>query len=121
MPIVYVVQEPMKKQRGKVVSSMNLTTAEVYGELRCLLEWRDMQTLAIQPTIWKLRKGLSNFTDEDYLLAVGHPMAIGLATAIACTVNRGRIQMLYWDKDNRGYVSVRGDIYRGGTRRWKDA
>ena len=105
-------------QRGKVTSLMDLRPAEAYGELRFLLEWREMQTLAIQPLIWKLRQGLKRFTDDDYLLAIGHPMAIGLATAVACTVNSGRIQMLYWDKDTRIYIVTKGDIYRGAGRKW---
>ena len=86
---VYVIQE---------VKGRNILSAKDFGDLELLLPEGSQVVLSSQPTINKLRRKLKNFCDDDYLLLMGDPVAMGIACAIASDVNRGRIQCLKWDR-----------------------
>ncbi|MBC8183265.1 hypothetical protein H8E88_19340 [candidate division KSB1 bacterium] len=107
---VYIVQEIMRKNRYQELEPVHdLTPASVYGELKILLSNRRMP-LNIQPIIRELRSKLRNFSDEDYLLLVGDPVLIGLATAIAADINIGMINLLKWDRQTKQYIKINTNI-----------
>ncbi len=56
---------------------------------------------------------LIDFNDDDYLLLVGDPAAIGLCCAVAAAIN-GRFTVLKWDRQEMTYYPVSFDI-RGGS------
>jgi hypothetical protein len=97
---VYVVQESMK---------FNLLPAAEYGELQTLLPQGQVM-LATAPTIRALRDKLRTFSDSDYLLAIGDPIAIGLSVAIATGFNGGKIKMLKWDRQEHRYYAIEADL-----------
>ena len=72
--MVYVVQE---------VKNRNILSAEKYGDLELLLPEGSQIVLSAGPTVKRLTHKLRNFNDEDYLLLIGDPSAIGIACAIA--------------------------------------
>ena len=94
---VYVVQEAVGK---------NILSAEKYGELVLLLDSDRQVVLSAAPTIKTLKLKLKNFSDDDYLLLMGDPVAIGIACAIACENNRGKMKCLKWDKREMRYYPV---------------
>ena len=98
---VYVVQE---------IPKFNILSAGKYGELELLLPEGQI-TLSSGPTIKRLRHKLRNFTDDDYLLLIGDPLAIGLAVAIASNVNRGKVKLLKWDRQETQYYPLSVNIY----------
>ena len=102
---VYVVQE---------VPKFNVLPARKYGELELMLPPGQI-TLSAGPTVNRLKHKLRNFTDMDYLLLIGDPLAIGLAVAIASNANRGKARLLKWDRQEKQYyplnVNLYGDIY----------
>jgi len=103
-PVVYVVQEALKKNRdGTVVPRVDLTPAESYGEIQYLLAWSDTKKLPIDQIIWKLRRALANFTSNDYILMIGSPTAMWLSGAIAAENNEGYVKTLEWDNNNNCY------------------
>ena len=104
MSNVYIVQDSPGK---------NFIPAEKFGEAKYLLVGRQ-SSLAV-PVIRKLRRELRNFTDEDYLLLVGDPVAIGVATALAARQNRGRVKVLKWDRQESCYYVVQIDLDGGET------
>jgi len=97
---VYVVQESMK---------FNLLPAAEYGELQTLLPPGQVM-LATAPTIRALREKLRTFSDSDYLLAIGDPIAIGLSVALAAGFNGGKIKMLKWDRQEHRYYAIEADL-----------
>lgn len=98
---VFIVQE---------VYGRNFLPAKEYGELVPMLPY-DMQIyLSTAPAARKLTRFLQNFSDNDYILLVGDPVLIGLATAIACMHNRGKAKLLKWDKRTMGYHPVEVDL-----------
>lgn len=102
---VYVVQE---------VHGINILSANKFGELELLLPAGQI-TLSAGPTVNRLRKGLKDFNDEDYLLLIGDPAAIGIATAVALDMNRGQAKLLKWDRQEKQYFPITVNI-NGGPR-----
>ncbi len=97
---VYVVQDSPK---------FNLLPAAEYGNLQVLLPSGQVM-MATAPTIGALRRQLREFSDDDYLLAIGDPIAIGLATAIAAGFNSGKVKMLKWDRQEHRYYALEADL-----------
>jgi len=52
------------------------------------------------------RRKLKDFSDKDFLLLSGDPVAIALATCIACSYNKGRIKFLRWDRQLEVYFKI---------------
>lgn len=99
--MVYVVQE---------VPGRDILDATKFGELKLMLPQGDV-VLSTEPTIHRLRKALANFTDADYLLLLGDPVAIGMATAIAAEMNQGVVKMLKWDRRRFCYYPIVVDLH----------
>lgn len=102
--MVYVVQD---------VKGKDLSPALRYGDLKLLLEdWPNI-TMSTGPTVRRLRKALKDFSDQDYLLLVGDPIAIGLACAIAADINQGKVKLLKWENREGLYYALEANM-RGG-------
>ena len=93
---VYIVQE---------VSGRNLVPAAKYGELKPLLPAKTNLMLSTGPEVSRLKRKLVDFNDDDYLLLIGDPAAIGLCCAIAASIN-GRFSVLKWDRQEMTYYPV---------------
>ena len=102
---VYVVQE---------VKGRNILSAEKFGTLELLLPEGSQLVLSTGPTVRRLRYRLRNFNDDDYLLLIGDPSAIGIACAGAATNNRGQFKCLKWDKREYKYYPVEVNLNERG-------
>lgn len=90
-PIVYVVQN---------VHGKNLLPAEKFGTLRVLLQGRESQ----QEAVAKLAQGLMDFrAGVDYLLPIGHPIFIGIASHIVLSLTQGTMNVLLWRPEEYKY------------------
>lgn len=101
MPVVYVPQE----QRSK-----NISAALAYGThiVSCLDQ--EYQVYASTPdTVTKIRSAFQSFQPDDYLLLIGDPILIALASAVA-TSHYDVINVLKWDSQTRTYVPVVLDL-----------
>jgi hypothetical protein len=105
MPTVYVVQE---------MPNHNLAPAMKFGEMKILLPAYTQIVFSTAPTIRSLRIKLRNFTDEDFLLLAGDPVAIGLACSVAAFFNNGRYTALKWDRREHMYLPVKIDVTQKG-------
>ena len=106
---VYVIQEIPGTKSGN--PKINIMGAAKYGEFKFLLPELSQMIFSPGPLIFKLRNLLKNFTSEDYLLLTGDPAIIGVAFAIASSLNSGKVNILKWDKIERMYYPVRLDVY----------
>lgn len=97
MAIVYVTQEPVGK---------NITPALEYGSLRVLAPWQVQVQCDPRNIISDMRLELSGARPDDYLLLIGDPVIIGLATALIIEVTGGVIQLLKWDKQEGKYIPI---------------
>ena len=99
---VYVVQE---------VDGRNVLTASKYGALEVVLPSKTNLMLTTAPAVRTVKRVLSNFSDEDYLLLMGDPASIGLCCAVAAAINSGRFKVLKWDRQSRDYYAVSLELY----------
>lgn len=95
---VYVVQEPD--------SSKNILSASDFGALEFILPARENMMFSPVPTITRIKKALKEFNDEDFLLLIGDPAAIGVAVHIALQNNRQKAKLLKWDRREYRYYPV---------------
>lgn len=108
-PIVYVVQEPMYKEKEPPFrwKTVNMSPALDYGKLELLLETgRQTNVLNAAAVTRLLKQKLANYRAVDFILAAGDPVAIGIACSIAAFANRGSYTVLKWDRQEMKYYPV---------------
>ena len=112
---VYVIQEIPGSQAGS--PKINIMGAAVYstsGKFNFLLPEFSQMIFSPGPLIFKLRKGLRNYTSEDYLLLTGDPAIIGVACSIVSDITNGKYNVLKWDKQERKYYPIAINLYEKG-------
>ena len=91
---VYVTQEPP--------AGLSILAAKEYGELKILCT-SQVSMFHTADLVHNLKVQLKTFCDRDYLLPMGDPAVIGVATALAAASNEGYVQFLKWDRLERQY------------------
>jgi|TARA_R110000796_G_scaffold76796_1_gene171651 hypothetical protein len=99
---VFVVQE---------VLGRNLAPAMKFGKLQLLLGAKTNLMLGTTNVVRELKKHLIDFNDDDYLLLMGDPAAIGLVCAVAAQHNGGKFTVLKWDRQEAMYYPVSIDVH----------
>jgi len=97
---VYVLQE----------MGRNVRSAEKFGDLKIVLPDNRQIVLSSGPLTHKLKKELSTFCDDDYLLLMGDPAIIALAGAIVSDINNRKFKVLKWDRDEKRYYDIEIDL-----------
>ena len=110
--IVYVIQEIPGTQSGS--PKINIMGASKYGEFKFLLPEFSQIIFSPGPLIFKLRKALRDFKEEDYLLMTGDPSIIGVACSIVSDITNGKYQLLKWDKQERKYYPIKINLHEKG-------
>jgi hypothetical protein len=82
-----------------------LSPAKKFGDLKVLLPHGSLP-IDIEPMSQNLKESLKDFSDDDYMLAIGNPTAMVLSAIIASQNNDGKLKMLYWDSKIKDYISV---------------
>ena len=95
--IVYLIQEN---------PYISVLSANEYGKIVTLFESGTQIMFSPQPAIRKLKRKLRDFNDNDHLLMMGDPAAMGIACCVASEMNRGKFKILKWDKMQKRYYSV---------------
>jgi len=111
-PIVYVIQEIAGSQAG--APKINIIGASSYGKFKFLLPEFSQMIFSPGPLIFKLRKGLKDFKEGDYLLLTGDPAIIGVACSIVSDITNGKYNLLKWDKQERKYYPIDINLYEKG-------
>ena len=111
-PIVYVIQEIAGTKAGN--PKINIIGASHYGKFKFLLPEFSQMIFSPGPLIHKLRKGLKDFKEDDYLLLTGDPAIIGVACSIASDITNGKYNLLKWDRQERKYYPIKVNLYEKG-------
>ena len=111
-PIVYVIQEIAGTKEGR--PKINILGAAEYGTFKFLLPELSQMIFSPGPLIFKLRKGLKDYTNEDFLLLTGDPAIIGVACSIVSDMTNGKYKLLKWDKQERKYYSININLHEKG-------
>ena len=109
---VHVIQEIAGTKAGN--PKINIMGAAGYGEFKFLLPEFSQMIFSPGPLIYKLRQGLKNFTQRDYLLLTGDPAIIGVACSIVSDITTGKYNLLKWDKQERTYYPIEINLYERG-------
>ena len=112
LPIVYVIQEIPGTRDGK--PKINIMGASKYGEFKFLLPELSQIIFSPGPLIFKLRKSLKDFSEEDYLLLTGDPAIIGVTCSIVSDMTNGKYKLLKWDKQEKQYYPININLYEKG-------
>jgi hypothetical protein len=105
VPKVYVVSE---------TTQHNIASALDYGQIETILPPNAQVAFSVVPTVRRIQRKLEKFTDEDFLLLIGDPSAIGITCAVAAARNNGRFKCLKWDKRERRYIPLEVDLFKKG-------
>ena len=112
---VYVIQEIAGTKAGN--PKINIIGAASYssaGKFHFLLPEFSQMIFSPGPLIYKLRKGLKDFKEDDYLLLTGDPAIIGVACSIVSDITNGKYNLLKWDKQERKYYPIEINLYEKG-------
>ena len=109
---VYVIQEIPGTRAGN--PKINIMGASQYGQFKFLLPELSQMIFSPGPLIFKLRKGLKEFSSKDYLLLTGDPAIIGVACSIVSDITNGKYNVLKWDKQERKYYPIEINLYEKG-------
>ena len=112
LPIVYVIQEIAGTKEGR--PKINIMGAAEYGTFKFLLPELSQMIFSPGPLIFKLRKGLKDYTTEDFLLLTGDPAIIGVACSIVSDITSGKFNLLKWDKQERKYYPIHINLFEKG-------
>ena len=112
-PRVYVIQEipGTKEARPKI----NILGAAQFGTFKFLLPELSQIIFSPGPLIFKLRKGLQDYRQTDYLLLTGDPAIIGVACSIVSDMTNGKYKLLKWDKQERKYYAIEINLHEKGN------
>ena len=110
--IVYVIQEIAGTKIGN--PKINIMGASNYGKFKFLLPEFSQIIFSPGPLIYKLRQGLKEFREKDYLLLTGDPAIIGVACSIVSDITNGKYNLLKWDKQEKSYYPIKINLYEKG-------
>ena len=111
-PVVYVIQEIAGTRDGR--PKINIMGAAQYGVFKFLLPELSQIIFSPGPLIFKLRKGLKDYRQKDFLLLTGDPAIIGVACSIVSDITNGKYQLLKWDKQERKYYPIQINLHEKG-------
>ena len=111
--VVYVIQEIAGTREGR--PKINILGAAQYGTFKFLLPELSQIIFSPGPLIFKLRKGLQNYRQRDFLLLTGDPAIIGVACSIVSDITNGKYQLLKWDKQERKYYPIQINLHEKGN------
>ena len=110
---VYVIQEIAGTKEGR--PKINILGAAQFGTFKFLLPELSQIIFSPGPLIFKLRKGLKNYRQKDFLLLTGDPAIIGVACSIVSDMTNGKYKLLKWDKQERRYYSIDINLHEKGN------
>lgn len=91
------------------VPTVNLSPAEQYGEVVIMLP-PDAARLHVAPLVTAMRERMEDFTEQDYIVAVGDPSLIAAAAVIATHKAHGKLRILKWDRMRAQYIPVEMEL-----------
>ncbi len=112
MPKVYLVQQPSRydQEKGRRVNIHDISSASIFGDITAPMFPHNGVSYLTQHDVHEVRRLLKDYSDEDCILCIGDPAAIGLSLALASEINRGKFNVLRWDRTRREYIKLSFDI-----------
>lgn len=105
---VFIVQPPvyLDTKSNTLIPKFDFSSAEKYGKLVTLLS-PSAAPFKNEKIVEELNDRLITFGKDDFILCVGNPTLIGIATAIAAHHSDGHIKVLQWHGRKREYIPIK--------------
>lgn len=110
---VYAVQMQMKfdQEKGELVPRFeSIEKAEKWGDIVYLLS-SGQHPFKADLALGDLHEKLKYYSDGDYLLLIGNPVLIGMATGVAAHYNGGKVSFLQWSGKFKEYSEITAKIF----------
>lgn len=106
-PRVFAVQKPARfdKELGRFVPMYDFSPAEAHGRLVFILGPGNILQHRMSQALTQIRHVLTTYTAQDFIIAVGDPVAIAASVMIAAERTGGVVNLLKWDRLTRAYES----------------
>jgi len=104
MSRVYIIQATQGR--------FNFDAAKRFGELVYVLGERD-SVFHMDETLNKLTQRMSAFNTDDFILPIGNPGMIGIATALAADRTNGEFSILQWLGREKEYIPIKVALWNG--------
>jgi len=107
MPKVYVPQVPSRIDPATRlwIPTVNIEPAKSFGEIEIMLP-PAAGRLATVPLMEAMREKMKEFRKGDYVVALGDPSLIAIASCISCLKTGGFLRLLKWDRIASQYLEV---------------
>jgi hypothetical protein len=104
---VFIPQVPSRfdHDNNMWMPSVDITTASKYGKVITMLP-PEANRLDTVPLYESLRKRMKDFTEKDYIVALGDPTIFAIVACLAAKQCNGHLRMLKWDRQSAGYITV---------------
>lgn len=111
-PRVFIVNEPLKfdTEADEHVRFIDLEPASEHGDLVFLLP-PGRQPADPEASLPRLRAGLADFSEDDFLMTVGDNVLVLCAAVIAAARTGGRLKVLKWVKARSRHRIVPVDLF----------
>jgi hypothetical protein len=103
---VFAVQQPAyyDHTQRRFIPKYDLEPAKEFGSLVLLLPPGNVFKDRIPQMVADLNTKLATFSADDYLLAIGDPIALAAASLIAARHTGGVLRLLKWDRISSVYT-----------------
>lgn len=110
MSRVFIPQVPSRYDTkiGSWVPTVNLDPAKDFGELVIMLP-PEASRLETDDIVRLLKAAMTEYGPEDYILALGDPLVIAVASAVADRAS-SPLRLLRWDKISRQYQLMEAQL-----------
>ena len=110
MSLVYLPQRPMMKDStGAWIPKWDLSSAGEYGTIVPVLS-SQAKPFNSAPIIAEIKAALENYSDDDYIIAIGNPALLSWCVAIAAWYNGGFTRMLQWSSIDKKYLVIEANL-----------
>ncbi len=111
-PRVFVTQIPSRKdpETNLWIPTVNIGPAQEHGEVVVMLPAGSQYFAAAETTrLIKQRLHDLDYQQGDFLLPMGNPIIMAVASAVAARRSNGSLKMLVWDRQTSRYLPYKLD------------
>ena len=106
MSRVFIPQVPSRfdSRLNTWLPTVNVDHAKKFGDINIMLP-PEASRLETPSIVAALKRMMADFGPDDYVVALGDPMIIAIASVLAERA-AGALRLLRWDRNTREYIAI---------------
>lgn len=111
MPKVFIPQIPSRFDSATKlwIPTVNMDAAKSFGDLVVMLP-PNANRMHTAPLVQAVKERMSDYCEDDCIVAVGDPSLIAAAACIAVRKAHGTLRLLKWDRMSSSYIAVEMEL-----------